>query len=72
MEKNLICPVLEGRLGNLLFEIITSWAIAKKNSKEVCLDISFQNNKYYQIFFKNIKLVDISKINFVKKNVYTI
>ena len=55
-----------GRLGNLLFQIISMWAYAKKYNIIPVLDISFINNKYYNIFFKSIQLIDLSTINFIK------
>lgn len=51
------CNLL-GRLGNYFFTIISSWAYAKKYDLNFVMHISFKNNKYYNIYFNKINLMD--------------
>ena len=67
-KKNISMPYisskLDGRLGNYLFTIISSWVYAKKNNFEFIMENAFKSNKYYNLFFSNIKTSDIKTINF--------
>jgi len=69
IEQKYISCNLTGRLGNYLFMIISTWAYAKKNNLEFVMDKNFNYNKYYKLFFSNIKTTNIQTIQFdVKKN----
>ena len=56
--------LLIGRLGNYLFQIISSWVYARKNNLEFVIDDNFKINKYYNLFFSNITTTNIKKIKF--------
>ena len=58
-----ISVVIDGRLGNQFFEIISSWAYAKKYNMKFALasDYLKQNQKYYNNFFSTIKLKEKSE-----------
>ena len=60
-----ISVVIDGRLGNQFFEVISSWAYAKKyNMKfELPSDYSKQNQNYYDNFFSSIKLETKSELH---------
>ena len=60
IRNNNISVLVQGRLGNQLFEIISCWSYAKKHNKNFVLPKKYQkdNSKYYNIFFKNINYVD--------------
>jgi hypothetical protein len=64
-----ISVVINGRLGNHLFEIISCWAYAKKYNMNFTLDISYQKkySKYYENFFSKIPLSSISSKYTVKQ-----
>lgn len=67
--KQIISSNLNGRLGNYLFIIISTWSYAKKFNLDYIMDNSFKSNKYYNTFFSNIKTENIKSINFkIKKN----
>lgn len=55
---------LNGRLGNYFFIVISTWAYAKANNLEFIMNKSFEQDKYYKIFFSNIKTQNLSVINF--------
>jgi hypothetical protein len=59
---------INGRLGNYLFSIISSWAYAKKYNLEFVMDNSFKDNKYKNIFFNKINLINLSNIEFASKH----
>lgn len=70
-EQNIknISVVIEGRLGNQLFEIISCWAYAKKFNMNFTLDKSYEKryNTYYNYFFKSIPLNN-NNIKYTLKN----
>lgn len=69
MKKNYITCNLQGRLGNYLFMIISSWAYAKKNNINFVMNNSFKSNKYYNLFFSNVNTINTHTIKFnAKKN----
>lgn len=64
IPKNYITCNLQGRLGNFLFMIISSWAYAKKNNLQFVMNNNFKSNKYFNLFFKNITTTNIYSIRF--------
>ena len=59
---------LNGRLGNYLFIIISSWSYAKKNNLEFIMDLSLKSNKYYNNFFGKINLTKKNNIHWISKH----
>lgn len=64
VQKTYVSCNLQGRLGNYLFIIVSSWAYAKKNNLQFVMDNDFKSNKYYNIFFNNINTTNIQTIQF--------
>ena len=60
-----ISVVIDGRLGNQFFEVISSWAYAKKYNMKFALasDYLKQNQNYYDNFFSSIKLETKSELH---------
>ena len=56
----------QGRLGNYLFTIISSWAYAKKNNLKFVLNNNFLLNKYYNMFFSNIEIINTNTFDYIK------
>jgi len=72
INNNYISIKPEGRLGNHLFQIISCWSYSKKYNIDFVLDPSYEKTykKYYDTFFKIIKLKDTSKFPLKKKGIY--
>lgn len=64
-----VSVITKGRLGNHFFEIISSWAYAKKYNINFVLSRDYLKNykKYYDKYFNGIKLEDVNDGSFEKK-----
>jgi hypothetical protein len=68
MEKHMTIHPM-GRLGNLFFQVIGGWAIAKEYGYKFVLDTSFSNCQYYHRYFRNIPLINASGMNWKQVNI---
>lgn len=61
---------LDGRLRNYFFIVISTWAYAKTHNLEFVMDKSFENDKYYKIFFSSIKTQYLSTTIFINPKLF--